>query len=132
MSRLSVFTNWLTAAVRRLDGPVTGARAGLREENPNSMNLFLTMLPLAADPSTGDLGTGLSFMVLWLAHIGIYLGSIGLVIGVCLLIFHRNRARKVIEGSIVALLVSALLPTAAAWLTNRGFAHIVASIRVGP
>jgi hypothetical protein len=99
------------------------------------MNLFLTMVPLATDPSTGDLGTGLSFIVLWLAHVGIQLGAIGLVIGLLLLITHRNRARKVIEGSVLVLLGSALVPTLAAWLSTSGsvaLAHIVASIRVGP
>jgi hypothetical protein len=99
------------------------------------MNLFLSALPLASDPSLGDLGTALDAFVLWLSHIGIKVGVIGLILGVIMLITHHSRGKKMVQYSVIVLLVAATLPTLGAWLSGQGsveLTRIVSSIRVGP
>ena len=85
------------------------------------------------DPSLGDLGGALDAFVSWLSHIAIKGATIGLVLGVVMLIVPHlhSKGRKTITYSVVALVVAFLLPTAAAWLSNTGsqtLTHVVSSM----
>jgi hypothetical protein len=96
---------------------------------------LLAVAPI--DPSLGDLGAALDSLVTWLSHIAIKGATIGLVLGVVMLIVPHlhSKGRKTITYSVVALVVAFLLPTAAAWLSSTGsqaLTHVVSAFRLGP